>query len=744
MTDIATLGLAVDSSQVTTATGALTRFAAAAAPAASAAAAVTNSASGVSATMASATQATNVATKAHAGMSTQAMAASHSIRSMVEQLALGVPPTQILAQQMNHLSYAASGPGGIKGAFTEAAGALRSLLSPTTLMVGGLAAVAGGMYLWYERVKEAGIAIGNLSERTMTAVGALHQLESAAAFKGIGSADFIKGMERFGTLTSEAKDKLGSLGELFRANGVSAGTMEQNLAHAADLIRSARDEADKYRIVTMLGLPATREWVQFLSQGSEGLKRARAEATDLNHIEMETLVARAREFDEAWNKGWANFSTSAKNAFLNIYGNFNGLRDLITTGLSKVFTDVPQTVLANAIKYGTASKLGANSDVDQFYKGIGAFNQSGPLKVTVNPDALKQQLSLQNQQIGLLGNLATVQQTVKAKENELTLARLAGVGGLDKYKDAILRVTQFQAEQTKLQAAAAYGIFDTVRQEKNAQLEIQTLVDNKTIQNANDYAAAWAVITKRIRESSDAAAVARSPFEQLTRYSLDAANSAKQFDQFATASFGNIESSFADFVTGAKDAKTAFTDLTNSILKDLARLVIRQNITGPLASALTGGAAGLFGNGGNATIPSASFLDHGFGFHSGGSGVGEASFMRSVPAGTFRNAPRFHTGVGPGEVPAIIRNDESVLTPAQMRQLAPVGQGGGGPIIVNVNNAPAGTSAQVQQTRTPGGGMQLDITLKRMVDDAVASNINSGQSATHDSLVNRFGLTPKL
>src|SRR5690349_6332361 len=51
-----------------------------------------------------------------AGMSTQAMALQHSLRSMAEGAVLGIPPTQMLALQLNHLTYAASGPGGLKGA----------------------------------------------------------------------------------------------------------------------------------------------------------------------------------------------------------------------------------------------------------------------------------------------------------------------------------------------------------------------------------------------------------------------------------------------------------------------------------------------------------------------------------------------------------------------------------------------------------------------------------------------------
>jgi hypothetical protein len=130
MTDIATLGLVVDSSQVTSATKALDGLTAASTPAAAA--------------TANLGKAADASAKSHAGMSTQAMSAFHSVRSMAEGFALGMPPTQVLTQQLNHLSYAASGPQGLTGAFKEVAGVMLGFLSPTLLAVGAIAAIGVG------------------------------------------------------------------------------------------------------------------------------------------------------------------------------------------------------------------------------------------------------------------------------------------------------------------------------------------------------------------------------------------------------------------------------------------------------------------------------------------------------------------------------------------------------------------------------------------------------------------------
>src|SRR5690348_16385984 len=118
MADLATLGFVVNSAPLVTASKALNELTAAAKPAAQAAADLSRVSMAGSQTAQRLGVEYNSLARVHAGLSSQAMAAQHAMRSMVEQLALGIPPTQTLTGQLNHLSYAASGPGGLKGAFT--------------------------------------------------------------------------------------------------------------------------------------------------------------------------------------------------------------------------------------------------------------------------------------------------------------------------------------------------------------------------------------------------------------------------------------------------------------------------------------------------------------------------------------------------------------------------------------------------------------------------------------------------
>ena len=81
----------------------------------------------------------------------------------------------------------------------------------------------------------------------------------------------------------------------------------------------------------------------------------------------------------------------------------------------------------------------------------------------------------------------------------------------------------------------------------------------------------------------------------LAEYQAAASDTFQGASDFFGQSMNTMEDFLVDFVT---TGKLEFKDLIDSILSDLARLMIRQNITGPLAGALGAGLSGLFGGGG--------------------------------------------------------------------------------------------------------------------------------------------------
>lgn len=119
-----------------------------------------------------------------------------------------------------------------------------------------------------------------------------------------------------------------------------------------------------------------------------------------------------------------------------------------------------------------------------------------------------------------------------------------------------------------------------------------------------------------------------------------------------------------DSAIGGLAAETTAVGTLTAAYYMLALAKAAAGMAGAGAGAGTGGVSG-----GPATAGGYSGGSYA-GFHTGGIvGVDAPAFYRIVPAGVFANAPRYHSGIGPGERAGIFRDDEGVFTPGQMKAL---------------------------------------------------------------------------
>lgn len=765
MADIASLGLAVDSTPVTKATAALDQFAAAAAPAANAARTFQTANDNISGTMNSAAAAANKAgasfnvaasgTASFAGAARPATAALAELQKALDQ---AVSDQNIFAQAQENgttnikeseesmrgqrlvlralasdLTIFGGELGGVAGevgqlyienshligGFGGLKNAIVSLITPQNLLIGGLTILAVGTYAAVKAIIAQEKEFDNLAQRANTTLQSLHSLESAASFKGIETSDFLKGMEQFADLSNEATHNMGTLAELFRANGVAAGTVDQNVLHLADLIRNAANEADKYRLIQAAGLPATREWVDFLSQGAEGIRKAREEAAAFGDEAAQELVNRAREFDEAWGTAWKNFSNASKAALLDTLAAFDRIKEFSGTSGGKLLYSYLTGGLAGAVgtalggaiatQTGIAAQQSANTRVGGAFDslngnynnaslaaGLAKLTGSGAAGTTKLPADLTKQLSDVQLYVGALGELATVDQVVAAKQAALDLLwQQSGVDVgaarqriLDYTRAQALGLTQIDASTNALNVqAAAFGM--TAGQ-----------------------AAAFTAVQTRINEANlRGAPLTNEQVEALKQHAaaLGAATTQMEGMHFAQSTLSNSMQTFrndleqgASAWTAFKDAGKAALDAIENQLMEMAAKQLVSNVLGPIL----GTAAKI----GFAVL----------GFHTGGVVGADSPMTRTVDAGVFAGAPRFHTGgVAADEVPIIAKAGEAILTPAQMRMLAPVNSGGGGTTTVSITNhydfsgGDPGTEARLRA--------YVDATAKQTVSAAVAA-----------------------
>jgi lambda family phage tail tape measure protein len=217
----------------------------------------------------------------------------------------------------------------------------------------------------------------------------------------------------------------------------------------------------------------------------------------------------------------------------------------------------------------------------------------------------------------------------------------------------------------------------------------------------------------------------QGPFAEYAKWAKDAQ---RQVEEAFVNGFSAMEDALVKFV---RTGKLDFKSLVDGILNDIARLYVRQNITGKLAGALGlggSGSLGSFGTLGNLFSDSyglsvfseqsqmlaaqdAAFGGIGdafggiasfFGFHNGGVVGGPPTFTRSLPAAAFAGASRYHgggiAGLAANERPAILEVGEEVITRRDPRHR--YNGGGGITYSPNISIDARGADAAAVEART--------------------------------------------
>lgn len=225
----------------------------------------------------------------------------------------------------------------------------------------------------------------------------------------------------------------------------------------------------------------------------------------------------------------------------------------------------------------------------------------------------------------------------------------------------------------------------------------------------------------------------------LENYADKARDVASQTESLFTNAFQSAEDAVVKF---AMTGKLNFTSFAESVIADLIRIYVRQQLVG-----IFGQVAGYFGAGaGSSTGGGSSFdLPADVSIAHGGGVIGIDNLTRrTASADAWHGAPRFHTGLKSDEYRAILQRGESVLTPAQMRQLAPVGGAGMSPVNVGlqvnlINNS--GTPMKATGTQRMDGGMDI---LLEALEAGMAANVSSGVGSLNGAIQSRYGLQPSM
>jgi hypothetical protein len=154
-------------------------------------------------------------------------------------------------------------------------------------------------------------------------------------------------------------------------------------------------------------------------------------------------------------------------------------------------------------------------------------------------------------------------------------------------------------------------------------------------------------------------------------------------------------------VNFATTGKGQFKDFVTSALADLAKLAAQEAKMGliKLGISLVGsyfGGGTVTGTAYNAGV-AANFTGGGLGFHKGGLAT-EPTFIRvGLNPRIFDMAPRYHSGIGPGETAAIIDKKEGIFTEGQMKALGLMANAG-----ITKEKAPSPQNIRIVNVLDPG------------------------------------------
>ncbi|WP_407122747.1 phage tail length tape measure family protein [Bradyrhizobium sp. STM 3561] len=255
-------------------------------------------------------------TSSHTGLSAQAMAAQHSVRSLVEQLALGIPPSQALTGQLNHLSFAASGPGGLGGAFKDAAKPLAGLLSTSVLTFAGIAASVGGAALAVnkylsaqEKVQTSLLGAGRASGATAGSINSAAGAGASAFGLSVAEArDLASALAATGKVASEDILPIVKMGhDIAIAFGTDAKGATELLAKAFSDPVAGADQLNQR--LGFLDAATKQNITNLVAQN----KQFQASQVLINSVK--SSVEDFANVESAAAKGWTAIGNAASNAF---------------------------------------------------------------------------------------------------------------------------------------------------------------------------------------------------------------------------------------------------------------------------------------------------------------------------------------------------------------------------------------------------------------------------------------------
>lgn len=593
------------------------------------------------------------------------------------------------------------------------------------LQLGALGGVAslGGIGLMAKQAIDAADNLGKMAQKVGVSVESLSALEYAGKLSDVSLEQLGTGLKKLSVNLNEvATNADGDAAAAFKAIGVSVKDAAGNLRNADDVFADVaeafagmKDGAGKTALAVAIFGKAGSDLIPMLNAGAKGLAEMRGEAEALGLVFTGDTAKQAEAFNDNLtrlaesSRGFGNevagivLPTLSQMAqeFVDAAKEGTGFASVLGAGLKTTLEAIAVTG-ANVVYVfkaigseigGIAAQMAALARGDfQGFKFIGEAMKEEAAKARAELDKLEQRIL--NPQAPEAGTARAQRDApifgggkdkAGKKEKELSAEDMAYGGYKGAYKDfvdAIKRVTD--------NAAAAADA--EVQIEKDKQDRIMAVV-------RETYDGKLAVLQKELQDAArllDEGMINEDQWAEYANVRIEAFAKVKDegvdaFKELERAIDGWGKASADAFVEFAFTGKTSFSDMVQSILKDMAKMIVYQNVTSPIAKGI-----------------SKSIED------SGGIGGFFSSLLGSFGGGRASGGP-----VVPGHYYVVGENGPEVLVPGMSGTVIPNGGMGGGStsnVVVNVDASGSSVSGDKAEAAELGRRIESAVRSVLMVE----------------------------
>lgn len=598
-----------------------------------------------------------------------------------------------------------------------------------------------GLAASFRSLVDAADNMNDLTQRIGISIRDLATFELAGAQAGVSMESLARGVKGLSTYIVENGNEL-------RSAGITATDASSAMIQLADLFEALPDGVTKTALAVKIFGKSGMEMIPMLNQGSKGL----AEAQEKARIYGERMALAAPLADK-FNDQLSELALQSKSAGLN-------MATSLLPGLTGAVTWM-NDLAAGGERAELA--LGFLSEKSPLFKGLVEFNKltgrglalagvggdeskrsaSGKLARPLN---IGEELALGEGNERVIDAIRRAEELAAKSGKKSSAAR--SVGSVNDYASQINQSVASAIQGSSVVKARELGDqiekLDSLFFDSGLDLEIYTSAMDKLTGSTTKAGKETDRLGELLAATPSAALEkTRGDMQLLAKALEDKKISEDQFTEAAQSRLGLIKEAgtdtFADLTRAVEGwgntftdtladvvmtGKGNFSDLANSIIRDLARIQIKKNFTDDLVKSGTGFLDKLF-NGSLFSSLAAPVASQGFGM------AGDAGTLLGFAGGGYTGDGARTGGLdGQGGFLAVVHPQESVID-----HTTAIG-GGSSPVIVNIieDKSRGGQT----QSRSEGGQNMLDVFVAQ-IRSVVAGDIASGRGPIPAAMESTYG-----